>query len=296
MQIHALTTGAVKITQNWMIGRASGAGRLINALLDRRYTDWLPIYCYVIEHPEGLIVRASADIAQGVASRTGAGWTVSRLSQLPLAAVALTHPGGFYGVRRERVSAASHLDPRWRRAAHPHARPQPRPHVGAARRGRSSCPVCGRCLLHASPADRYDDRWSRGGSTGASGQPARHSPPCERNANCVSAKPRVGRRASPARSRAALRRRCYCMIAVFQLLWRLCRQSSWRGSILWRDCVPPNLPKAKVLKTHLCFPLAWIFALLQASCYARCSTSNAIKSPGFSINGEWPQSSSTTSR
>lgn len=56
MRVHALTTGAVKITQNWMIGRASGAGRLINALLDRRYTDWLPIYCYVIEHPEGLIL------------------------------------------------------------------------------------------------------------------------------------------------------------------------------------------------------------------------------------------------
>src|SRR5262245_43049059 len=56
MRMHALTTGAVKITHNWMIGNASGAGRLINALLDRRHTDWLPIYCYVIEHPEGLIV------------------------------------------------------------------------------------------------------------------------------------------------------------------------------------------------------------------------------------------------
>jgi N-acyl homoserine lactone hydrolase len=56
MRIHAFTTGAVKITHNWMVGKASGVGRLINALLDRRYTDWLPIYCYVIEHPEGLIV------------------------------------------------------------------------------------------------------------------------------------------------------------------------------------------------------------------------------------------------
>jgi glyoxylase-like metal-dependent hydrolase (beta-lactamase superfamily II) len=56
MRIHAITTGAVKITANWMVGQAGGAGRLINALLDRRRTDWLPIYCYVIEHPEGLIV------------------------------------------------------------------------------------------------------------------------------------------------------------------------------------------------------------------------------------------------
>lgn len=56
MRIHAITTGAVKITHNWMVGKASGARRLINTLLDRRHTDWLPIYCYVIEHPEGLIV------------------------------------------------------------------------------------------------------------------------------------------------------------------------------------------------------------------------------------------------
>jgi N-acyl homoserine lactone hydrolase len=56
MRVHAITTGAVKITQNWMVGQTGGAGRLLNALLDRRHTDWLPIYCYVIEHPEGLIV------------------------------------------------------------------------------------------------------------------------------------------------------------------------------------------------------------------------------------------------
>src|SRR5262249_3465163 len=32
---------------------------------------------------------------------------------------------------------------------------------------------------------------------------------------------------------------------VFQLLWRQSRQSSWKISIIWRDAVPPNLPKAK---------------------------------------------------
>ena len=30
--------------------------RPVYALLDRRFTDWLPIYCFAIEHPEGLIV------------------------------------------------------------------------------------------------------------------------------------------------------------------------------------------------------------------------------------------------
>ena len=56
MQIHAISTGSVKITQNWRVGRGAGGLRLVHTLLDRRFADWLPIYCYVIEHPEGPIV------------------------------------------------------------------------------------------------------------------------------------------------------------------------------------------------------------------------------------------------
>ncbi|MFN8452812.1 MAG: N-acyl homoserine lactonase family protein [Anaerolineae bacterium] len=56
MNIHLISTGQVKITQNWRVGKGSGAMRLVNTLLDRQFSDWLPIYCTVIEHPEGLIV------------------------------------------------------------------------------------------------------------------------------------------------------------------------------------------------------------------------------------------------
>lgn len=56
MLMHAISTGKVKVTQNWQVGHGTGALRLINTLLDSRFTDWLPIYCWVIEHPEGLIV------------------------------------------------------------------------------------------------------------------------------------------------------------------------------------------------------------------------------------------------
>jgi len=56
MNIHLISTGRVKITENWKVGKGSGMMRLVNALLDSRLTDWLPIYCGVIEHPEGLIV------------------------------------------------------------------------------------------------------------------------------------------------------------------------------------------------------------------------------------------------
>ena len=56
MNIHLISTGRVKITQNWRVGQGQGALRLINALRDHRFTDWLPIYVGVIEHPAGLIV------------------------------------------------------------------------------------------------------------------------------------------------------------------------------------------------------------------------------------------------
>ncbi len=56
MKIHAISTGAVQITRSWRKGQGDGFGRLANALLDANLTEWLPIFCYVIEHPEGLIV------------------------------------------------------------------------------------------------------------------------------------------------------------------------------------------------------------------------------------------------
>lgn len=56
MKMHLISTGQVKITERWRVGEGRGVARLANALLDRNFTDWLPIYCGIIEHPEGLIV------------------------------------------------------------------------------------------------------------------------------------------------------------------------------------------------------------------------------------------------
>lgn len=56
MKIHAISTGKVKITQSWRVARKGDLMRLAHTLFDRRFTDWLPIYCYVVEHPEGLIL------------------------------------------------------------------------------------------------------------------------------------------------------------------------------------------------------------------------------------------------
>lgn len=56
MNIHVIETGKVKITKNWRVGRGEGVKRLINTLFGSEFTERLPIYVWVIEHPEGLIV------------------------------------------------------------------------------------------------------------------------------------------------------------------------------------------------------------------------------------------------
>lgn len=56
MQIHALTTGTVTVTTRWQSGKGGYAGRLMRALADPRHTEPLPIWCFVIPHPDGLIV------------------------------------------------------------------------------------------------------------------------------------------------------------------------------------------------------------------------------------------------
>ncbi|HEX5941088.1 MAG TPA: N-acyl homoserine lactonase family protein [Anaerolineales bacterium] len=56
MKIHAVQTGTVAIRPNQRQGKGIGLARLVNTLFDRRWTEPLPIYAWVIEHPEGIIV------------------------------------------------------------------------------------------------------------------------------------------------------------------------------------------------------------------------------------------------
>jgi len=56
MKIHTITTGTVQITQNWLNGQGHYGLRLLRAITDSRFTDPLPIWCYIVEHPEGLMV------------------------------------------------------------------------------------------------------------------------------------------------------------------------------------------------------------------------------------------------
>jgi len=55
-KIHAIRTGLVKVKLPQMEARGTGQIRLAHVLFDNDWSEWLPIYAWVIEHEEGIIV------------------------------------------------------------------------------------------------------------------------------------------------------------------------------------------------------------------------------------------------
>jgi N-acyl homoserine lactone hydrolase len=56
MRVHAVQTGTVEIKENQRRGSGRGPVQLANTLLDGRWTGPLPVWCWVVEHPEGVIL------------------------------------------------------------------------------------------------------------------------------------------------------------------------------------------------------------------------------------------------
>ena len=55
-KIHAIRTGMVQVRRPQMESRGTGLVRIANMLFDEDWSDWLPVYAWVIEHEEGIIV------------------------------------------------------------------------------------------------------------------------------------------------------------------------------------------------------------------------------------------------
>jgi N-acyl homoserine lactone hydrolase len=55
-RIHAIRTGLVKVRRAQRESRSTGLARVTDMLFDKEWTEWLPIYAWVIEHDEGIIV------------------------------------------------------------------------------------------------------------------------------------------------------------------------------------------------------------------------------------------------
>lgn len=64
MEIHAIQTGTVMVKTRQVAGVGRGRRRRLNMLLDRNWSEPLPIYAYAIEHPEGVIVVDTGDTAR----------------------------------------------------------------------------------------------------------------------------------------------------------------------------------------------------------------------------------------
>jgi glyoxylase-like metal-dependent hydrolase (beta-lactamase superfamily II) len=64
MKIHAIQTGTVAVTTAWREGVGHGRRRLLHTIVDREWTERLPIYAFAIEHPEGVIVIDTGEDAR----------------------------------------------------------------------------------------------------------------------------------------------------------------------------------------------------------------------------------------
>jgi glyoxylase-like metal-dependent hydrolase (beta-lactamase superfamily II) len=63
-KIHAIRTGLVRVRQAQMEARGRGLARMAHMLYDSDWSDWLPIYAWLIEHDEGLILVDAGETAR----------------------------------------------------------------------------------------------------------------------------------------------------------------------------------------------------------------------------------------
>jgi N-acyl homoserine lactone hydrolase len=62
--IHAIRTGLVQVRRAQTESRGTGLARTAHMLFDEDWTEWLPIYAWVIEHDEGIIVIDTGEISR----------------------------------------------------------------------------------------------------------------------------------------------------------------------------------------------------------------------------------------
>ena len=68
VKIHLVSTGAVAVKTKFRQNQYSGFRALLSFLLDKKFTEWLPIHVMIIEHPEGIFLIDAGEIA-GVTSK-----------------------------------------------------------------------------------------------------------------------------------------------------------------------------------------------------------------------------------
>jgi N-acyl homoserine lactone hydrolase len=64
LKIHPIQTGTVRVKENQRVGRGHGVMRQVNILLDRSWTEPLPILAWAIETGEGIVVVDTGETAR----------------------------------------------------------------------------------------------------------------------------------------------------------------------------------------------------------------------------------------
>ena len=64
MKIHCLQTGTVRCKQFQLTGASNILSRLYQLIFTDKWGEWMPTYCWLIEHPEGLILVDTGETAR----------------------------------------------------------------------------------------------------------------------------------------------------------------------------------------------------------------------------------------
>ena len=112
MKIHAIQTGTARVRTSQLVGKGRGVMRQVNILLDREWSEPLPIYAWAIETSEGVVM-----VDTGETARTAEPGYFPRWHPFFRLAASLSRNAG----RRGRpATAESWHPPRRRKDRHPH--------------------------------------------------------------------------------------------------------------------------------------------------------------------------------
>jgi N-acyl homoserine lactone hydrolase len=64
VKVHAIQTGLISVKKNFLTQKGQGFLSKLNIVLGDAYADFMPIWVWVIEHPEGIIVIDTGDIEE----------------------------------------------------------------------------------------------------------------------------------------------------------------------------------------------------------------------------------------
>jgi glyoxylase-like metal-dependent hydrolase (beta-lactamase superfamily II) len=64
IKVHAVQTGLISVKQNFLQQKGKGLLSKVNIVFGRTYAEFMPIWVWVIEHPEGIIVIDTGDIEE----------------------------------------------------------------------------------------------------------------------------------------------------------------------------------------------------------------------------------------